>query len=177
MKFRHLVFAAFVPLAACSTSPADPFAATTPSPGSSSTAAADKTFLQQSAQSDMFEVASSQLAMVKSRNRAVRRFAQTMIDDHTSTSRDTEALAGRKGVALPNNLDPAVRQKMTVLQGAGQRFDSEYLAAQTAGHREALQTIDAELSGGVDPDIKGAAQVVRPIIQAHLDMLQQMGRR
>src|SRR3954470_22159572 len=48
-------------------------------------------------QSDAFEISSSQLALERSRNPAVRSFARQMIQDHSMT---TQALGGPVGVAV-----------------------------------------------------------------------------
>ena len=54
-----------------------------------------QTYRMMAAQSDAFEIASSQLALERSRNPAVRRYAQNMIQDHTMTS---QALNGGRAV-------------------------------------------------------------------------------
>jgi predicted outer membrane protein len=58
----------------------------------------DETFRIMSAQSDAFEIASSQLALQRSRNPRVRAFAQRMIVDHSATS---QALNGGQPVYGP----------------------------------------------------------------------------
>lgn len=54
-----------------------------------------QTYRMMAAQSDAFEIASSQLALQRSRNSAVRRFAQEMIQEHAQTS---QALNGGRPV-------------------------------------------------------------------------------
>jgi predicted outer membrane protein len=54
-----------------------------------------QTYRMMAAQSDAFEIASSQLALERSRNPAVRRYAQNMIQDHSMTS---QALNGGRAV-------------------------------------------------------------------------------
>lgn len=54
-----------------------------------------QTYRMMAAQSDAFEIASSQLALERSRNPAVRRYAETMIKDHGMTS---QALNGGRPV-------------------------------------------------------------------------------
>jgi predicted outer membrane protein len=54
-----------------------------------------QTYRMMAAQSDAFEIASSQLALERSRNSIVRRFAQQMIQDHSMTS---QALNGGRPV-------------------------------------------------------------------------------
>jgi predicted outer membrane protein len=54
-----------------------------------------QTYRMMAAQADAFEIASSQLALERSRNPAVRRYAETMIKDHGMTS---QALNGGRPV-------------------------------------------------------------------------------
>lgn len=54
-----------------------------------------QTYRMMAAQSDAFEIASSRLALERSRNPAVRRYAETMIKDHSMTS---QALNGGRPV-------------------------------------------------------------------------------
>jgi len=64
-------------------------------PAFSQTMMDSRTYRMMAAQSDAFEIASSQLALQRSRNPNVRRFAQEMIRDHGMTS---QALNGGRAV-------------------------------------------------------------------------------
>ena len=179
MKLRHLAFAALLPLAACNNNPTNPFAGTvpTPMPGVPTTTSFDQKFMQQAAQSDMFEIQSSQLALTKARSPAVRKFASNMIDEHTRTTQQLTDMASRKAVLLPAELDPVLQQKMAVLQATNRTFDRAYMANQVAGHRDAVQNLNSEISGGTDPEVKAFAQQTLPIVQGHLDMARAIRAR
>src|SRR5919107_5136145 len=58
-----------------------------------------QTYRMMAAQSDAFEIATSQLALERSRNPVVRRYAQQMIQDHSMTS---QALNGGRAVYSAN---------------------------------------------------------------------------
>ena len=169
-KLAALTLAALLPLAACNTNPTNPMAATVPTPLPSvpSTSVQDQNFAMQAATSDMFEVQSSQLALQKSRNPAVRRYAQQMIDFHTMSSQKLSTLAGQKGASTPGALDPMQQKTMADLESAGSSFDRQYLAAQAAGHRDAAQVFRSEIASGTDPDMKALAQQTLPTIEQHL---------
>jgi predicted outer membrane protein len=64
-------------------------------PASAQTVMDSQTYRMMAAQSDAFEIASSQLALERSRNPVVRRYAQQMIQDHSMTS---QALNGGRPV-------------------------------------------------------------------------------
>lgn len=172
MKLPSLALAALLPLAACSPNPTNPMASTVPMPAPTvpSTSVQDQNFAMQAAMSDMFEIQSSQLALQKSRNPAVLRFAQTMIDHHTMTSQKLATLATQKGATVPMALDPVQQQRIAALDSSGRRFDRMYLAAQVTGHREAVQVYQTEIARGTDPEMKMLAQQTLPMIQEHLAM-------
>ena len=171
-----LFLAALLPLAACNSNPSNPFAATVPTPAPTvpSTSVQDQNFAMQAAASDMFEVQSSQLALQKSRNPAVRRYAQMMIDAHTRTSDTLKTLAGQKGAAIPSALDPMQQQKLSVLEAASRSFDREYLSSQSSAHQDAVQVFRTEVSSGTDPDMKAFAQQTLPDIEQHLAMARRI---
>ena len=176
-KLAPWALLALLPLAACNTNSSSPFGQTVPQPVPATVFAQDQSYALQAANSDMFEIQSSQMALQKSRSPAIRRFAQRMIDDHTTTSQTLQTIAGQKGIALPTELDPPTMQKMSVLSAANRTFDREYLAAQVSGHRDALQNAQVESSSGQDPDLKMAAQQTAPMIQDHLNMAQRLRAR
>jgi predicted outer membrane protein len=78
-----------------------------PAPASAQSVMDSRSYRMMAAQSDAFEIASSQLALQRSRNPNVRRFAQEMIQAHSMTS---QALNGGRpvytasGEFIPNSL-------------------------------------------------------------------------
>jgi putative membrane protein len=165
-----------LPLAACNPNPSTPMAQTVPMPQTMpGVSAQDQNFAVNAAASDLFEIQSSQLALQKSHNPAVQRFARRMIDDHTRSTQQLTTLASAKGIPLTPALDPTQQQAMAVLQGAARTFDREYWRAQVRGHQAAAALYQTEINGGYDGDLKGFAQQTLPIIQQHLDMAQRQG--
>lgn len=71
------------------------FASVSAAPVSAQTVMDSQTYRMMAAQSDAFEIATSQLALERSRNPTVRRYAQQMIQDHSMTS---QALNGGRPV-------------------------------------------------------------------------------
>ena len=181
MKFAYLAMLAGLPLAACNSNQIDPFAATVPRPAASvpSVSSQDQSFTTQAAQSDQFELQSSQLALQKSHSRSVRAFAQQMLDDHSTTSQQLMAAAQQKGIVLPDAsaLDPVLQQKLSVLQAANRTFDREYIADQVSNHRATAQVMQTELSSGQDADLKTLAANTLPLVQSHLAAAERLRAR
>src|SRR5262245_44713885 len=57
----------------------------------------DQTFMRKAAESGMAEVKLAKLALDKSRNDEVKRFAQKLIDDHQKANDDLKQIATQKG--------------------------------------------------------------------------------
>src|SRR4051795_3977132 len=125
-------------------------------------------------QSDSFEIQSSQLARQRSRNPAIRSFAQRMIQDHSMTS---QALGVPVGSAVA--LDARHASMLNQLASAsGRTFDALYGQMQVMAHREAVAMFGAYAQGGLDPAMRAFAQQVLPSLQMHLAMAQRLtGRR
>jgi putative membrane protein len=58
-------------------------------------------YLRAAGESDLYEVTSSQLAIQRTQNPDVRRFATRMIDHHTGTTNALLAAARKAGIAPP----------------------------------------------------------------------------
>jgi putative membrane protein len=109
------------------------------------------------------------------RNEQVRRFAATMITDHSAVNHQAAALASRLGVTPQDN---AVSQSL--LKGAaeaqagikglrGIAFDRGYMDREVAYHQAVLDALDRLLIPTTsNADLKKLLEDVRPAIAAHL---------
>jgi putative membrane protein len=120
-----------------------------------------------------FEIASSRLALEKSKDPAIRAFAQKMITDHSKIGDAFVAAFGKAntGLALPDGLGAELGAVMDKLQGeSGAAFDKDYVAAQTQGHQAAVGLFAGYAKGGDNPALKAFAAATLPTIQMHLEM-------
>lgn len=144
--------------------------------------------------SDAFEIEASRLALQRSRNPAVRRFAQAMMRDHAASAAamggvTAPAPAGPLGAlvagpaAAPATAAPGLdaRHAAMLKQLAslkGRAFDRAYARMQLAAHQEAVALYTAFAQGGPDPSLRGIAAETLPTLQHHLGMAQRLlGRR
>ena len=56
---------------------------------------------------------------------------------------------------------------------SGSAFDAAWLGSQLTGHRQAKADGQRELSQGSDAQVKKLARTAAPVIQMHLDMLEE----
>jgi putative membrane protein len=166
------------PAAPATTAPAAstmaPSSAMTPATASAADVSkADKMFVTQAAQGGLAEVQLAQLAQQKSQNETVKKFAQTMIDDHTPNNEKLTQLATSKGLNPPTNPSAAQQKMMDHLQGLdGPKFDHAYLTGQVKAHDAMLKVFQREATNGHDADLKAFAESTVPTIQKHISMAQ-----
>lgn len=158
--------------------PTAPGRTTPTAPNSRSTTSVsslDQEFLKMAANSDQFEIRTSQLALEKTSNPEVRQYAQKMIQEHTESTQQLTQLAAKKGTTLPttpNAFQQAVIEQLIPLTGA--QFDRAYLAAQTNGHMLTVAVYQTEVGQGKDSDIQSFANKLLPTVAGHYQMASQM---
>jgi putative membrane protein len=134
-------------------------------------------YVEAMANGNMFEIQSSQLALQKSRNASVRRFAQRMIDEHTrmTTQLSTAVRSTGPSLTVPTQMDSRHQSAIQDLQGVtGRAFDRMYLTSQINAHNEALIVNQNYAQMGDDPALRQLANSAIPVIQEHLDQAQRI---
>ncbi|MEV7008592.1 DUF4142 domain-containing protein [Streptosporangium sp. NPDC051022] len=135
----------------------------------------DKAFLAQAHRSNLAEIQAAQLAEKKSSDQSIQAIARKLVADHTQLDSQIKQTAEKVGVKLPEK--PGSKQtsgleKLSKLNGAA--FNSAWVRTQIAGHRQFLANINKELREGSSPEVKKLASDAKPVIQGHLDLLQQI---
>ena len=133
-------------------------------------------YLQLAAASDMFEIQSSQMALTRAQNPAVRQYAQMLITHHTQTTQQLMAAAQAAGMSPPPMMQiPLVQRMMTQLQQAsGANFDRVYLSQQVPAHEMALALHSNYAQRGDTPALRAVAAGAVPLVQQHLNEARRM---
>lgn len=133
-------------------------------------------YLAMAGMSDVFEITSSQVALKKSRNPGVRRFASMLIDHHSRTTNLALAAARSAGVSPPPPvLDARHRDMIRQLEAApAGSFDRVYLQQQVPAHQEALQLHSGYARTGDTAPLRNTARGAVPIVQSHLQQAQRL---
>jgi len=132
---------------------------------------ADTNFATKAAQGGMAEVKLGQLAEQHAQNADVKAFGQRMVTDHTKANDELKAIAGRKGITLPSDIDAkdqATYDRLSKLNGAA--FDKAYMRDMVSDHRTDVAEFRRESEHGTDADIKGFAAKTLPTLEEHLKM-------
>jgi len=142
-------------------------------------AAADASMLKDIAQANMAEVETGKLALEKSTNAEIKKFAQMMVDDHSKGLADVKTLASAKGTELPDG--PGPMHKTVALEFkalSGDMFNSRYVKQAGVGDHEATEKLLKKTQAEAkDADLKALAGKMLPIVQGHLKHARELATR
>ncbi|WP_209589204.1 DUF4142 domain-containing protein [Massilia sp. UBA6681] len=158
------------------TAPAAASAAGAPAAPASSAAPAtkldrsDRNALIEMAQANMAEISTGKLALSKAVNPEIKAYAQRMVDEHSKTLAEVQALAQAKGVELPKELTVKHKAKGAMLEALkGDIFDRTYMKQSgRRDHRVTHEQLRDNMDKIKDPDIKALAMKMRPVVEQHL---------
>jgi putative membrane protein len=127
------------------------------------------------------EVEQAQLAKTKSKNAAVKKFATTMITQHTQAKQKGTQLA-KKAMLTPEE-SPAATELQTKATATLEQlkaadaatFDSAYISSQVTQHQEVLDMLDSQLiPAATNPELKTELEATRTMVQHHLTEAQSI---
>ena len=132
----------------------------------------DRDFLERAAKASMMEVQISQVAVARSSNPEVKRFAQRMIEDHGDASAQLAALASTRGISLPAK-EPYPEKWQ---DRDAKDFDREYLAKMVSDHEDVVKLFQKHARDGKDPVVMEFARKHLPKMQEHLQQALDLKR-
>ena len=135
-------------------------------------------FVQEAATGDLFEIASSKLAVERG-DAATKSFAQTMITDHQKTTEELKQIIASKRVhATPPTAMTASQQKtldaLKALQGGD--FAKQYHSDQVSAHKDAVDLFQRYGRGGDNADLRAWALKTEPTLKHHLQMARTLDK-
>lgn len=126
---------------------------------------------------NQIDVDYGKIALKKAKNTEVKKFAQTMIDDHASIIDQAVALAKKLGVTPKDNavtqslLDGAKKMKKTLNGKKGKAFDKAYIDNEVGYHEAVISTVkDVLVPEAQNAELKDLLQSVVPLLEHHLEM-------
>jgi putative membrane protein len=146
-------------------------------PSASRSASADNAFAMKAGQANLAEVELGKLALQKSMNDDVKKFAQMMVDDHGKALDELKDIAGKKNITLAADLDAEHKKlsdRLSKLSGAA--FDRAYIQAMVDGHKKVAADVRKESQSGSDPELKAWAAKALPTVEAHLKQAETINK-
>ncbi len=139
------------------------------------TSGEDKEFMHKAAHAGHAEIAAGKMALDKSQNADVKKFAQRMVDDHTKAGNELKELAKSKNEALPTEPSDEQKKKADELSKlSGDEFDAEYMDAQVSDHETVIDFFQDEIDDGADSDVVDFATKTLPTLKSHLEMAENI---
>lgn len=138
----------------------------------------DKAFVRKMVMGNHSEIDAGNIALQKSGNDDVKKFAQKMVDDHTALLNDMTQLAGQLNVKASQSAsskDKAMAAKLSSL--SGDAFDKAYVSDMVKDHKNDVAEISKEANSAAIPQVKDAANKALPIIEGHLEMIQDIQKK
>ena len=138
---------------------------------------ASAVFVNKAAQGGMTEVALGKLALTKSQDPVVKKFAERMVTDHGKANAELTALASAKGIEVPTKLDAtheAMLESMETQDGAA--FDRAYSEHMNLDHSKAISLFE-NATMSEDRDVAGFAKKTLPTLKEHKALAEKLATK
>lgn len=136
----------------------------------------DMDFAKMAAMGGNAEIEWAKVAMQKSTNKAVKKYASKMMKDHMKAGKNLMKVAMKHNMMLPTTMSEDQMQVLNQLQQASAAdFDKMYIQMSGVDAHQKMEALfQSEVSGGADADLKAFASKTLPTVQMHLKMAQDM---
>lgn len=128
-------------------------------------------FVNAVGQAGLVEIRTSEMALEKGKNAALKTFAQKMIDEHKAAGEKLKAAASAAALAAPPETldDFHMRRINDLVETDGDAdFDADYAALQVDAHNDAIKVVeDYSKNNNALPQLKSFADDVLPTLVAH----------
>jgi putative membrane protein len=131
-------------------------------------------FMTEAADARMMDVEEGKLAKERGSTTAIREYGEQMITDHTKLMHDLKVLAASKNITLPNTLSNRKTDGLEDLKKEqGEDFDKKFIKMITADHKRDVRAFE-DAEDFKDKDVQSFAARYRPVIESHLDKIEQI---
>lgn len=135
-----------------------------------------KVFALSAATGGLMEVEAATLAIKKSKDKAVKAFAEQMLKDHSAANAELTSIAAAKGIQLAKTLPDELEKHLTGLNTLADReFDLQYMRMMISDHQKTVQLF-TDGSRLADPQFKAFALKTLPVIQQHAQSALEIGK-
>jgi len=141
----------------------------------------DRKFIEDAANSGMFEVQVAQLAASKATDPNVKSFAGMLVDQHTAANNELVKIANAKGVELPAAPKHSLRRDIDKLgKKNGDEFDRDFVReVGIKAHEKDIKKFQKAGKDVKDADLKAFIDKTLPVLREHLaaaEKLPQSGK-
>jgi putative membrane protein len=137
----------------------------------------EKDLIVTAAEGNMAEIFLGAMALERSENEKVRRFAETLADHHRQANRELVPIAELNNVQWPSELKDSHQQLSHELRGlSGKSFDERFVAETVKDHEKDVETYRQMAEKVGDDRLRQYIQTTLPIINAHLEQARALAQ-
>jgi putative membrane protein len=136
----------------------------------------DRKFIQDAAESGMFNVQAAQLGSVKATDPSVKSFAGMLVDQRAAANNELVQLANRKKVELPAAPTHAMRREIASLaKRTGKEFDQEFVRKVCIeAHEEDIKKFERARMDVKDAELRAWIDKTMPTLLLQLEQAQKL---
>lgn len=148
----------------------------TPTAKDDQVARGDRKFIEEAANSGMFEVQVGQLAASKATDAQVKSFASMLVDHHTAANNELVKIANARKVELPAAPKRALRRDIEKLgKKSGAEFDRDFVRnVGIKAHEKDIKLFQKASKDVKDPELKAFVDKTLPQLREHLAAAQKL---
>lgn len=137
----------------------------------------ETTCINEAAKMNMATIQFAQLAQQKAQNPELKRFSQTLENDHKKAQAKLEKIASKHNVTLPTGLDSKCEEELTKLRGySGAEFDKEFAKGAIEGHAMALAKLEQPDSQNEASDISAYKRDMLTHVREHQQRAREVAK-
>ncbi len=137
-------------------------------------AATSDDFVEAATESGIAEVVTGNLALEKSQNAEIKKFAQQMVTDHTQANQKLGDIARNLDITPPDEAALTDKVKKVILEWREESFDKSYINNQVDAHEKAVELFKKESTSSDKPELKAFASETLPKLEHHLEEAKQL---
>jgi putative membrane protein len=141
------------------------------------TKSADKSFIKDATEGSQAEINFAKLALEKSKDPNVRKFAERMITDHSKLIEDMRPFTKKYDVSASGApiMDHAKYEELKMKSGTS--FDRAYVEAMVKDHNDDLKAFIQEENSTADPALKATVMKGEKVVREHTEMIDNIAHR
>jgi putative membrane protein len=139
----------------------------------------DAAFVQKAMESGKMEVVEAQAAMKQAQSTDVRDVAKMIHRDHAVSNGKLEQIVEDKPNLAPSrdDLNKMETPKPGAVTADAADFDRRYIQEQIQAHKESIALFRKQSAEGSDPQLRRFAEENLPVLERHLEALEQAERK
>jgi len=138
----------------------------------------DQQFLVKAIACEVAEIKYAEGAAKNAENKDLRKFAQTMVDDHTKTRDLLLGVAKTMKLAVVQGLEKGNREELLKLMRLkGGEYDREFVRWTIEKHENALKMYETWSTKAKDSELRDIAMKAVPVVKEHLRMARELAAK